>query len=107
MTKDRMMPIIRNILMFAANRVASDPETRAKVAKVVDREIKPRAKAAWHQAEPAVSKFVAGLERFAGDPNPNDIAHPATKNSRENSDATAFKRDLAKKLGGGRLWLWK
>jgi len=93
--------------MFVANRVASDPETRAKVAKVVDREIKPRAKAAWHQAQPAVSKIVAGLERFAGDPNPNDVAQPARKNSGESSKAAAFKRDLAKKVGGGRLWLWK
>jgi hypothetical protein len=149
-TKDRIMPIFRNILMFAANRVASDPKARAKVAKVVDHEIKPRAKAAWHRAQPAVSNIVAGLERFAddpearakvakvvdheikprakaawhraqpavsnivaglarfaGDPNPNDVAQPATKNSRESSKADAFKRDLAKKVGGGRLWLWK
>ena len=101
------MPILRNILMFAANRVASDPETRAKVARVVEHEIKPRAKAAWHRTQPAVSKIVARLERFAGDPNPNDVAHPARKNSRESSEAAAFKHDLAKKLGGGRLWLWK
>jgi hypothetical protein len=106
-TKGRFMPIFRSILIFAANRVASDPETRAKVAKVVDREIKPRAKAAWQQTQPAVSKIIAGLERFAGEPNPNDVAQPARKNSRESSDAAAFKLDLAKKVGAGRLWLWK
>ena len=101
------MSIFRSILMFAANDVASDPETRAKVATVVDREIKPQAKAAWRRTQPAVSKFVAGLERFAEEPNLNDVAQPARKTSRESSDAAAFKLDLAKKVGSGRLWLWK
>jgi len=92
--------------MFTANRIASDPEMRAKVAKVVEHEIKPRANAAWHQAKPTVSKIVAGLERFAGDPNPNDVAHPSRERPRESSEAAEFGRKLAKKLGGG-LWLWK
>lgn len=101
------MPIFRSLLWLAAQRVASNPKARAKAAKLLEHEIKPRAQAAWDQTKPAVARIAARLERLAGDPNPIDAEHSPHEGEGEDPAAKAFRRKLAGKLGGGRLWLWK
>ena len=41
------MPLIRNLLLQAAQKLAADPRVRAKASEVIEQEIKPRAEAAW------------------------------------------------------------
>ena len=101
------MPILRSLFWYAAQRVASDPEARAKTAKLLEHEIKPRARAAWHQTKPAIARLADRLERIAGDPGPIDTEQPRHSEAGESSNSKAFRRKLAGRLGGGRLWLWK
>ncbi len=46
------MPLLRRVLLMAAQRIAADPRVQQKAADVLDNEIKPRAKAAWREVEP-------------------------------------------------------
>ncbi len=45
---------IRQLVLYAARRIAADPRVRAKAAEVLETEIKPRAKAAWRQTKPKI-----------------------------------------------------
>ena len=101
------MPILRSLFWYAAQRVASDPEARAKAADLLEQKIKPRAREAWQQTKPAVARIAERLERLAGDPGPIDTEHRPHQAGGEDSAARAFRRKLAGRLGGGRLWLWK
>ncbi len=101
------MPIFRSLLWYAAQRVASNPRARAKAAQLLEQEIKPRAREAWHQTKPAVTRIADRLERLAGEPGPIDTGHPPQKTGADEPADEAFRRKLAGRLGGGRLWLWK
>ncbi len=50
---------IRQLVLYAARRIASDPRVRAKAAEVLETEIKPRAKAAWRQTKPKIEAAAA------------------------------------------------
>ena len=46
------MLLLRRLLWYAARHIALDPRARAKAADVYEKEVKPRARAAWRQAKP-------------------------------------------------------
>ncbi len=41
------MILLRRLLWHAARHIALDPRARAKAAEVYEKEVKPRARAAW------------------------------------------------------------
>ena len=50
---------------MAFQRLASDPEIQAKIARVVKREIIPRAQQGWEQAKPELKKAKSKAEGLA------------------------------------------
>ena len=48
---------------MAVQKLANDPEARAKVARVVKEEIVPRAKQGWEQAKPELENIKAQLKQ--------------------------------------------
>ncbi len=56
------MPLLRRLLLHAARHIALDPRARAKAAEVLEKEVKPRARAAWRQAKPKLDAARAGLD---------------------------------------------
>ncbi|MFB3150234.1 MAG: hypothetical protein ACE10M_06655 [Alphaproteobacteria bacterium] len=65
---------IRQLILYAARRIAADPRVRAKAAEVLETEIKPRAKAAWRQAKPKIEAAAAELKDIARETRP--LKHP-------------------------------
>lgn len=66
------MPILRNLLMLAAQRVASDPEIRAKAETLYKNKVKPGAKVAWQQTKPVLANFADKLEKLTNDSDEDD-----------------------------------
>ena len=66
------MPILRRLLIRAATRLASDPRLRAKAAEVVDREVKPRAQAAWRRTRPKLESARDELKDIARETDPRE-----------------------------------
>ena len=48
---------------MAVQKFANDPELRARVARVVKKEIVPRAKQSWEQAKPELEKVKEQLKQ--------------------------------------------
>jgi hypothetical protein len=48
------MTLLQKLLLQAARRVAADPNVQAKAGKIYRDQIKPAAKEAWRNAEPAL-----------------------------------------------------
>ncbi len=69
-----MLPI-RQLVLYAARRIAADPRVRAKAAEVMETEIKPRAKAAWRETKPKIEAAKAELKDIARETRP--LKHPA------------------------------
>ena len=69
------MLLIRQLVLYAARRIAADPRVRAKAAEVLETEIKPRAKAAWRQTKPKIEAAAAELKDIARETRP--LQHPA------------------------------
>ncbi len=59
-----MLPI-RQLVLYAARRIAADPRVRAKAAEVLETEIKPRAKAAWRETKPKLEAAKAEITDIA------------------------------------------
>ena len=59
------MAIFRTFARMAFQRLASDPEIQAKIARVVKREIIPRAQQGWEQAKPELKKAKSKAEGLA------------------------------------------
>ena len=59
------MAILRTFARMAFQRLASDPEIQAKIARVVKREIIPRAQQGWEQAKPELKKAKSRAEGLA------------------------------------------
>jgi len=57
--------ILRTFARMAFQRLASDPEIQAKIARVVKREIIPRAQQGWEQAKPELKKAKSKAEGLA------------------------------------------
>ena len=59
------MSILSRLAVRAARVLAQNPEARAKVSRVLEEDIKPRAKQAWKKAQPEIENAKLGLKRFA------------------------------------------
>ena len=66
---------IRQLVLYAARRIAADPRVRAKAAEVLENEIKPRAKAVWAETKPKIEAAAAELKDIARETRP--LKHPA------------------------------
>ncbi len=66
------MTILRNLLINAARRIAADPRTREKAAKLVETEIKPRARAVAEKAKPKIAAAKAEIRKIAAETDPLD-----------------------------------
>ena len=64
------MAIFPRLLLHAARRLASDPRVRAKAAEVFDKEVKPRAEAAWRRTKPKIDSAKAELRDIAAETDP-------------------------------------
>ncbi len=64
------MAILPRLLLHAARRLASDPRVRAKAAEVYDKEVKPRAEAAWRRTKPKIDAAKAELRDIAAETDP-------------------------------------
>ncbi len=74
------MLLLRRLLWHAARHIAFDPRTRAKAAAVFEKEVKPRARAAWRRTKPKLD--AAKAEMDAARAELKDIA--AETNPRKN-----------------------
>ena len=61
--------LIRSLLMNAARKLAADPRVQAKAASI-DREVKPRAEAAWRGTKPKLAAVKAELQEIAEEADP-------------------------------------
>ncbi|MCP4328734.1 MAG: hypothetical protein GY791_09910 [Alphaproteobacteria bacterium] len=66
------MPILRHFLVQAAAKLSKDPRVRAKVAEVVEKEVKPRATAAWRKTKPKLEAARDDLREIASETDPRD-----------------------------------
>jgi hypothetical protein len=60
------------LIINAATRLASDPRVRAKAADILEKEVKPRAAAAWVDAKPKLDAARAELRDIARTTSPRD-----------------------------------
>ena len=67
------MTLLRRLLFQAARRVASDPKVQAKAAKIYREDLKPLAKEAWDNAQPALRAAQEQLKEDLG-PTADKIA---------------------------------
>ena len=67
------MTLLRRLLFQAARRAASDPKVQAKAAKIYREELKPLAKEAWDNAQPALRATQEQLKEDLG-PTADKIA---------------------------------
>ncbi len=66
------MAILRRLLVHAATRLTSDPRVRAKAADVLEREMKPRAAAAWRRTRPKLEAARDELRDIAEETDPRE-----------------------------------
>ena len=66
------MPMLRRMLINAVAKVAADPELRARAARVLSRDVAPRARAAWRQAKPKLEAARDDLREVAAEVDPRD-----------------------------------
>ena len=67
------MTLLRRLLFQAARRFASDPKVQAKAGKIYREEVKPLAKEAWENAQPALQAAREQLKEDLG-PTADKIA---------------------------------
>ena len=80
------MALFKSLARMAIQKLANNPELRAKVVSVVKEDIVPRAKEGWEQAKPELKKAKEELKEDWGK------AKPELEKAKERA------RDLAKKL---------
>ena len=66
------MLLLRKLLWYAARHIALDPRARAKAADVFEREIKPRATAAWAETKPRLDAARDDIKTAAATIDPRD-----------------------------------
>ena len=66
------MPILGRLLVYAAAKLTSDPRVRAKAADVLEREVKPRAAAAWRRTRPKLEAARDELRDIAEETDPRE-----------------------------------
>ncbi len=84
------MPLLRRLLWHAARHIALDPRARAKAADVYEKEVKPRARAAWRQAKPKLD--AARAEMDAAGAELKDIAAETDPRKNPRQFAAKVKR---------------
>jgi len=80
------MALFKTLARMAIQKLADNPELRAKVASVVKEDIVPRAKEGWEQAKPELQKAKEQLKEDW------EKAKPELEKAKERA------RDLAKKI---------
>ena len=80
------MALFRTLARMAIQKLADNPELRAKVVSVVKEDIVPRAKEGWEQAKPELKKAKEQLKEDW------EKAKPELEKAKERA------RDLAKKI---------
>ena len=77
------MPIIKNLIYYAARRAMNDEKLRQKATETFEKEIKPRAEAAWSEAKPRIENARDDIRKIAkkGKPmeNPGNFAGQITR----------------------------
>ncbi|MCP5111299.1 MAG: hypothetical protein GY953_10730 [bacterium] len=58
------MSLLRRLVMRVAQELRQNPEARAKASKVLEEDVKPRARQAWQEAQPKIADAKSGLKRF-------------------------------------------
>ncbi len=66
------MPLLPQLILRAAKRIASDPRVRAKATEVFEREVKPRAEAAWRRTKPRFDTAKSELRDIARETDPRE-----------------------------------
>jgi hypothetical protein len=66
------MPMLPRLLLRAAERIVSDPRVQAKASEVFEREVKPRAEAAWRQTKPRLDTAKTELRDIARETDPRE-----------------------------------
>jgi len=61
--RENILLLLKSVVQFAVQKLANDPEARAKVARVVKEEIVPQAKQGWEQAKPELENIKAQLKQ--------------------------------------------
>ncbi len=56
------MLLLRRLLWHATKYIALDPRARAKAADVSEKEVKPRARAAWRRTKPKLDAAKAEMD---------------------------------------------
>ncbi len=79
------MIILRRILSEAVRRLAGDPRVQAKAAEFVERDVKPRARAAMARARPVLDAARDDVRAAARDADPK-------------SDPVGFAKQLKKRF---------
>ena len=74
--------LLRRLLFYAARKAAADPRVRAKAADVFEREIRPRATAAWAETKPRLDAAREDIKNAAAKADPR-------------SDPTGFAGELS------------
>ena len=82
------MALFKTIARMAIQKLANNPELRAKVVSVVKEDIVPRAKEGWEQAKPELKKAKEQLKEDW------EKAKPELEKARER--AREFARKIAK-----------
>ena len=80
------MALLKSLARMAVQRLANDPELRAKASSVVREEILPRAKEGWEQAKPGLEKAKEQVKQDW------ELAKPELEKAKKKA------RDLAKRL---------
>ena len=80
------MALFKTLARMAVQKLANNPELRAKVVSVVKEDIVPRAKEGWDQAKPELKKAKEQLKEDW------EKAKPELEKAKERA------RDLAKKI---------
>ena len=66
------MPILRNLIFKAAQRIATDERIQKKAAETYHDEIKPRADAAWVATKPRIDKTRDDIKKIAQETKPTE-----------------------------------
>ena len=66
------MPILRNLIFKAAQRIATDERVQKKAAETYHDEIKPRADAAWVATKPRIDKTRDDIKKIAQETRPTE-----------------------------------
>ena len=87
------MPILRNLIIKAAQRIATDERIQQKAAETYHDKIKPRTDTAWVATKPRIEKTRDDIKKIAQETKPTeDPAHFAGRVARRIFDELTSKK---------------